>query len=273
MLIILLTVACTADSVRGGDSIVDGPTDTGPESYPSAYISGKYRANTLSIVEDAEQGGDVNGDGTIDNKLPAVLALVDAFVEQPLKAEDINATLAEDMGDGTIIVLSEVAYAEGELTLSIVLGLQDEEGELSVDPESLDGGQPRSSFAGIFLDESGYRIGSERVELPFPIVADEPPVPVPLEQVTLEGEVTDQALTGLMYGAIPVDDMVDQVLDVITPTGEDYDPEKYLDKDREEFLEFIRDFANQDSVSDIELADGRRAVSAALRFEATPAEF
>jgi hypothetical protein len=177
------------------------------------------------------------------------------------------------MGDGSLIVLSEVAYLEGELTLSIVLGLEDEEGVLSVDPDSLEDGQPRSSFAGIFLDEANYRIGSDRVELPFPIVEDEPPVPVPLEQVKLEGSVTDEALDGLMYGAIPVDDMVDQVLDVITPTGEDYDPEQYLDKDRDEFLEFIRDFANQDSVSDIELEDGRRAVSAALRFEATPAEF
>ena len=225
------------------------------------------------IVEDAETGGDVDGDGVIDNKLPAVLQLVDAFVSQPMSAEDVNQTLVDDMATGDIIVLSELVYAEGQLTEDILLGVLtadtgDEDAYVVDDSSYGDGGVPNSRLTGIFLDETAYAVDADRILLPFPIVADEPVSLVPLELVVVEGAVDSDRVDGLMYGAIPVDDMIDGVIEQIIPTGEEYDPAEYLDKDRDEFIAFVRDFANEPNVSDIELEDGRRAVSAALTFTA-----
>lgn len=276
MLNFLVVLACTKTEDVAGDSGVVGETgDSAAQSYPSSYESGKYRADTLVIVEDPEGGGDVDGDGETENKLPNVLKLVDIATTQPTAAEDINATLVEDLGDGTIVVLGEMTYADGTLTQDILLGAYDEETEtLSVDEVSYgDDGIPESRMTGIFLDETSYIVEADRMYLPFPIVAEEPPILVPLELVTVEGSVTPESLDGMMYGAVPVDGMIDDVVDAITPTGEDYDPADYQDMEREEFLEYLRDFANDPNVSDIDLGDGRRGVSAALTFTTAEADW
>ncbi|MCP4804875.1 MAG: hypothetical protein GY913_02510 [Proteobacteria bacterium] len=283
MLSIILVMACSKPDENPVTDSTPGETGVdGPESYPSSYEAGKYRADTLVIVEDAEVGGDVDGDGEVDNKLPAVLQLVDAFVTNPLAAEDINQTLVDDMATSDIIVLGQLSYADGQLTEDILLGSLD-------DPEASDSGQdgawhvddssfasdgtPNSRMTGIFLDETTYSVSADQILLPFPIVSDQPPSLVPLQLVVVEGTVDGDQVNGLMYGAIPVDDMMDGVIEEIIPTGEEYDPADYLNKDRDEFIAFVRDFANEPNVSDIEFSDGSRAISAALTFTAPATEW
>ncbi|HJN75358.1 MAG TPA: hypothetical protein QGF58_15625 [Myxococcota bacterium] len=275
MLSIMVVLACTKPGDVGEDSGAAGePDDSAAQSYPSSYDSGKYRAETLVIVEDQEAGGDVDGDGVTENKLPAVLMLVDIVTTRPTAAADINATLVEDLGDGSIVVLAEMAYADGSLTQDILLGLIDDLGALGVDPASFaEDGTPNSRLTGVFVDETAYRVKADRILLPFPILEDEPPILVPLELVKIEGAVTSEEVDGLMYGAVPVDDMVDGVIDPITPSGEDYDPADYQDMERDEFLEYVRELANDPDFSDIDLGDGRRAISAALTFTATKSDW
>jgi len=276
MLSFIVALACTkAGDVPSDSGVVEDTDDSAePVSYPSSYESGKYRAESLVIVEDLEGGGDVDGDGDTENKLPQVLVLVDIATTQDLGADDINATLEADIDDGTIVVLSELAYAEGSLTQDILLGSLDESEAIVVDPMSYDdAGVPNSRLSGIFQDETTYRTKADRILLPFPIQADEPPFLVPLEMVVIEGTVTDETVTGFMYGAVPVDDLIDDIVDPITPTGDDYDPADFQDMERDEFLQYLRELGNDENVSDIELSDGRRAVSAALTFEANAADW
>ena len=85
----------------------------------------------------------------------------------------------------------------------------------------------------------------------------------------MSGSIDDATHTGMLGGAVPTEAFVDDVIESIIPTGDDYDKADYLDMTREELIEFIRDFANQDGVADITLEDGRKAVSAVVEFSAS----
>lgn len=265
---LLALLACTAeepvDSETGADT-----SDTGPPSYPSSYEDGKYRATSFQLVED----DDLNDDDVVDNKLPAVLQVAAFATGQPLKVDELNAQLAEEIASGGILLLVDAQHIQGELTVDLLLGVEDELGGLSVDPASYDNGVPTSHMTGVFTSETDAWLQADAILLPVPFLEDEPAVPVPVEDVTSTWTLTDTGAQGLVLGALPVDAFVDTVLQELVPTGEEYDPADYLDKERDEFLEYIRELANDPGVSDIELPDGRRAVSAALTVEASPSDW
>jgi len=261
----------TTDSgdINGGDS---GDTDTDVEPL-SDYASGQYRIGTLELVSDLTEGADVDGDGEIDNKLPTVLNLAATITGEPLDITSLNKVLAADIADGDLILLTELAHAEAVLTFDALLGI-DDKGSLSVDPTSYaSDGTPNSRFSGAFTSQTDFSATSERIELPFPIIIGEPAIQVPMELAVVSGAVDAKANSGLIGGAVPVDDFMTQVIEEIIPTGDDYNPEAYLDMTRKELMDFIYEFATGETVADIELEDGRKAISAAVRYEAAAASF
>ena len=66
---------------------------------------------------------------------------------------------------------------------------------------------------------------------------------------------------------------MEQVIQPIIPTGDDYDPDDYLGMEREDLIAYIEGIAYGETVSDITLPNGDKAVSAAITFTASPADF
>jgi hypothetical protein len=264
-----------------GDKDTETEADTGAvdtagdtEVEPASdYASGQHRVSALVLATDPTVGVDLDGDGEVDNKLPTVLQLAATLTGEPLDVVSLNAVIASDIAKGTLILLTEQGHTDGVLTLDALLG-EEADGTLSIDEASYStSGEPNSRFTGAFSSQTEYAISSERIELPFPIIVGQPAVQVPLELVQSSGTVDADSNTALIGGAVPVDDFMTQVIEPIIPTGEDYDPDAFLGMSREELLSFIYDFATGETVADIELSDGRKAVSAAVTYEASAATF
>ena len=262
------------DSDDGGDDTGSGQDDTGEVTSPSSFTSGQYRLEAFALSASATEGADLDGDGEVDNKLPTVLNLAATLTGQPLKVDDLNTSLASDLAKGSLILLVEAEQVGVDLTVDVLLGMSDKSGAVSVDPVSYgDGGVPNSRMAGAFSTEVDYTAAAQRVELPFPILPGGEPVLVPLELVTSTGTLDADGNTVLVGGAVPVDDFMAQVVEPLIPSGPDYDPSLYLDMSREELIAFIYDFASGETVADITLSDGRKAVSAAVTWSAGSTTF
>ena len=275
MLITLpLLVACGDKESDTASAVTDdtASAETTPEESVSTYTAGSYRVDAFSLITDATIGQDIDGDGEADNKLPSVLNLAAGITGEPLAPGEINKSLATDLKKGNIVLLTDAEQIGVELRYDVLLGLADKDGMLSVDPLSYgDDGEPNSGFAGSFETQTEFSVYAELAELPFSIISGEDPVLIPLELVVMTGTLDETGTSGILGGAVPAESFVDDVIESIIPTGDDYDPASYLDMTRDELIEFIRDFANQDGVADITLEDGRKAVSAAVQFTATPA--
>ncbi|MDG1479335.1 MAG: hypothetical protein P8R54_07070 [Myxococcota bacterium] len=274
LIILPLLLACgdkESDTATAG-AADDTATETLPEESASTYTAGSYRVETFSIITDATVGQDIDGDGEADNKLPSVLNLAAGITGEPLAPGEINKSIVSDLKKGNIVLLTDAEQVGVELRYDVLLGLSDKSGAVSVDPLSYgDDGQPNSRFAGVFDTQTEFTVSAGLAELPFSLISGEDPVLIPLELVVMTGTLEDGSTSGILGGAVPADAFVDDVIESIIPTGEDYDSADYLDMTRDELIDFIRDFANQDGVADITLEDGRKAVSAAVQFTATPA--
>ena len=270
-LILTLLMGCSdkGGSTDPADDTSAAVDDTAtPVTSASDFSTGSYRVSSFALVEDNTIGQDIDGDGEVDNKLPAVLSLAAALTSEPLTVGELNKGLAEDVGKGNIILLTDLVQSGADLSLDILLG-QESEGTLSVDPTSYDSsGDANSHFSGIFDTQTDFTVSADRAEVPISLVAGEPPVLVPLENAILTGSADAQSNTGLIGGAVPVDAFVDQVVENMIPTGDDYDPADYLDMKRDELIAYIREFASGETVADITLDDGSPAVSTTVQFTA-----
>jgi hypothetical protein len=246
-------------------------------------MAAKYSTKTLTVLPDTE-GYDLDGDGEIDNELPKLLALVDQFTDEDMSLEGVNTTIAELQADGKLILLLDALYSGGDLSVDLLLASLDADtGVLTMDPSSYDDqGDPNSHFAGSFLDETAFSATTSAANLPFPVVSGEPPVQIPIVDATISGDFYSldsedgSAGLGVIVGALPVQGLVDQVVQKIVPIEEpaiDPDPEvtyydsaAYLDMTRNEFMSWVTDLLNQ-NMADLYLEDGSRAVSAALSWQ------
>ena len=274
MLITLpLLVACGDKESDTASAVTDdtASAETTPEESVSTYTAGSYRVDAFSLITDATIGQDIDGDGEADNKLPSVLNLAAGITGEPLAPGEINKSLATDLKKGNIVLLTDAEQIGVELRYDVLLGLADKDGTISVDPLSYgDDGEPNSGFTGSFETQTEFSVYAELAELPFSIISGEEPVLIPLELVVMTGTLDESGSSGILGGAVPAESFVDDVIESIIPTGDDYNPASYLDMTRDELIDFIRDFANQDGVADITLEDGRKAVSAAVQFTAAP---
>jgi hypothetical protein len=166
-------------------------------------------------------------------------------------------------------------------------------GALEMDASSYaSDGTPNSRFTGAFDDPASFSALAATADLPFPVVASEPPVQIPLVDAVIDGEFYDltagvpdtgdwTAGLGMMVGALPVQGLIDQVVQKIVPpeepiTGAEddvvyYDSDAYLGMNRDDFFVWVTELLNN-NVADLWLDDGSRAVSAALAWEVQIAE-
>ncbi len=290
--LILLSSSLFACS-DGGTTADSGTTDTAPATYPSTFTEAKYSAKSLSVLPETE-GIDLDGDGVINNKLPTLLALVDPFTTEDMSLEGVNTTVSEMQAEGQLVMLLDSLYDAGELRIDLLLSARDEDtGALVMDSSSYaDDGTPNSRFTGVFEDTTHFLVLAPTADLPFPVVAGDPPVQVPLIDAVIDGELYDlsegrpdtgdwTAGLGLMVGALPVQGLVDQVVQNIVPPeepvtgGEEgtsyFDSDDYLGMTRDDFMVWVTDLLNE-NVADLWMDDGTRAVSAALSWEVQLAE-
>ena len=241
------------------------PGDTAPppeeQESLSSYTSGQYLTTSLVVLGEGE-GIDLDGDGEVDNNLTAVLEFVDAAaplfgLTDDLSPEGVNATLAAAIEAGDLLLLIEASQEGALLTVDLLLGAADEAGALSVDPASYEGDTPASRLLGSFSSETAFTAASDQVQIPFSFFPDEPPLFIPLSLATLEGELAEDS-AGKLYGAVPVQGVIDQVIAPLLADREDKD----------DLLEGINELIASGDLADIELEDGTLAFSAAMSYRA-----
>jgi hypothetical protein len=271
---VLATLALAACKPDADDST---PEDSGPEEQdtadtappdepPSDFTTGSYHVTAMEIL-DSDQGFDLTGDGVVDNKLPAVLTALDLAVDGDMSREGMNATIAAAIEAGDLVNLVDARYAGLALTYDLLVGSQDEKGALHLDEaQSYDAhGQPWSRLEGAFLDATAIALGPDDVQIPVTFYAGEPALMIPVAQAIAEGTLTADGTACTLGGAIPVDDLMDQVVDPLIPE------EGYGGRSKEEWLKTIEALLSNENVAQIELADGGRGIAAALSFSAVPA--
>lgn len=256
----------TDDTGPSSDDTGDTETDTGPP--PSDYTEGGYRVTSMEIL-DADSGFDLDGDGELNNKLPAVLMLLDMAVEDDMTREGLNAQIAAALKKGDMVQLIDAAYVDLDLSYDLLLGDVDEHGTLTLDQEqSYDGdGNPHSRFEGVFLDQTAIELGPSDVQIPVVFYPDEPAIMIPVNEAIAEGELSVDSTGCTFGGAIPVELLMTQVVEPLIPE------EGYGEQTKEELLETIEGLLSSDSVADIELEGGAPGISAALSFTAEPASW
>ena len=276
LIIGLALTACKPDDpVDSGDDTGTGPVDTDetadtsvPDEPMSDFVAGTYHVTAMEILDD-EFGFDLTGDAVIDNKLPAVLTLLDMAMEDDMSREGMNATIAEAIDAGDLVQLIEAHYVEADLTYDLLVGSQDEHGALYLDEEQSydEDGLPWSRLEGVFRDQTAIRLGPDDVQIPVTFYPDEPALMIPVAQAIAEGTLTDDGSACMLGGAIPVDDLMVQVVEPLIPE------EGYGDQTKEELLKTIETLLSTETVAQIELPDGGRGIGAALSFTAVPASW
>ncbi len=240
------------------------PEDTGdPDAPPSDFQSGKYLLAAMEILPE-EEGFDLDGDGEIDNKLPVVLSLLDFAVDDDMSREGINQMLADSIDSGDIVELFQASYADLELEYDLLVGYLDDDDDPQLDEEqSYDGdGEPYSRYHGIFLDQTNIALGPDDVAIPATFYPDEPAMMLPVAESVVEGTLDDDGTGGMLGGAIPVERLIDDVIEPLIPE------EGAAGMSKKELLETIGDVLYDEEVSDIELATGERAISMAVSYDA-----
>ena len=263
----LTTTHCKSDEKDSADtgSPQQDTADTGEPAPPASdFNTGQYRVTALQLL-DGEEGYDLDDDGEINNKLPSILTLVNLFVTDiDISPDGFNSNLTEALESGALVMFIDANHVDGALTYDLLLGTQDEEGDIHLDEDQSydDQGVPHGRLNGRFTDQTTFTLGPDDIQIPITFYAYEPALMVPLAQGIADGELITESTGGMLGGAVPVDELIDQVVAPMIPE------EGYDGKTKEEWLAEMEEMANDDNMSDILLEDGRRAFSAALVFEA-----
>jgi len=264
-------------AMDSGDLTSDDTGNAG--AILSSYTTGQYRAYYFQLLTEFGEGGeaqglDIDGDGVVDNKLPSVLpAVVMISGNEALSLEGLNGSISDAMAADELIMLMDAAHTSGDLRLDVLLGSQDDSGTLGVDAVSYGAdGTPEARLDGRFESQKRFIVTSDRIEIPIIFDPEAPPVLLPLAMARIEGTLEESGTQGVLGGAIPIDDLVAQVLEPLLPPEEEYDPADYAGMERDVLLETVRTMGNE-TMADIELDDGSKAISAGLIFGADPASF
>jgi hypothetical protein len=241
----------------------DAPT------YPSDFSEGKYRVLSLALLPEG-QGADFDGDGEPDNNLPNALTAADQILrDEDLSPDTFNERIELAIASGDLNLLLDVRYVAGELTVDILSGYPTvgRHEPIEVDPSSYgDDGDPLTRLVGEFLTQRDMSVRADAAVLPVPFLPDQPPSMVPMRRMSLTGTAAvDGDVVGVVAGAIPALALADDVLADLIP------PEGIGNLSREQLLRTLRAFANLETIADIDLGDGERAVSCALAIRAEPA--
>jgi len=275
--ILALGAGCGGGKLTTADGSDDsGGSHTHEEGHevPHPFDQGRYRADTFFLLsttdeEGQTQGLDIDGDGEIDNALPGVLpAVVAVSGNDALSLDGLNGSISDALASDELIMLMEAVHEENELTLDILLGTLEAGDTLGIDPVSYgDDGTPQAHLSGAFDGDTDFEVQSGLIQIPIIFDPTAPPVLLPLATARIEGSLKAKKTDGILGGAIPINDLVSQVLEPLLPAEDEYDPDDYLGMERDQLLDYVRELGNE-SLADIELDDGTKAISAALVYEA-----
>jgi hypothetical protein len=268
---VIFAVGC-----KGGSADSDADTDTNGEAdtgYPSTFPGGKFRLDAFALLP-ADQGGDVDGDGTQDNNLPNLLNFA-AFTLPELAPDQLNATIAAQIADGTLIQLLDAHYPAGDLSVDLLAGADDGTGNLTVDPASLDdAGHPTSTLVGEFSDQTTFDATSDSIHVAVTFIVGDPPIPVPFRNAVLAGTMDENEVSGMLYGVAPSDDLQNQVVEPLIPDeGYDSDGDGTIDYTKDQLMGIVHDIVNNENLADYHFDDGSNGVSSAFSFHAVVADF
>jgi hypothetical protein len=246
-----------------------GDTNLEPAGYPSTFEEGRFRITALSLNPLGE-GTDHNGDGIPDNNLPNALMLVDlAIADQDFSLIGFNDLIATSLADNVLNILIGAEHIDRSLRLTVYSGLfQEETGDYAVDPGSFDeSGEPISIFEGHFDSETAFGVSADSAVLPVTFILEDGPLPVPLQQASLGGDLTPTSLSGQISGVIPGDELVNNVIAPMIPE------DGTSGMSREEIIELVQGLTTNETLMDVPLSNGKRGISAAFSFETIAQEF
>ena len=245
------------DSTDDSDGVVD---------YPSDFTTGKHRATALTLEAEGS-GADLDADGVEDNNLPFVLETADLAVKDlDMSLETFGAQIDTAIEDGTLNMLLDSVQAQGSLDVHVLSGVLMDDDQLHVDPQSLtEQGDPRTQLQGEFSASIEFSVSADNAELVVPFVAGEPPSVVPLERETFWGTMDGESVDAVIAGVIPSEQLASDVLAPLIPE------EGVGSQSKESLLSTLKTLSALETISDIDLGDGRRGVSCAFRVKASAA--
>ena len=253
----------------GGTGTGTGTGGTGGTTQPpaSSFTEGGYMLDELAIVADH----DTDGDGVTDNNLPLVLNLVNVVLgSSDYTVEAVNAQIAASLYPENILLVD--AWQTGSLlTVELLLGEEDGTG-FTIDPASYAGdGTANVHLEGVFSSETDFLVASDTMELPIVLFEGADPVPLVLVSVELGGTMDTDGLDARLYGAIPVEAVIDDMVEPLIPEeGFDLNGDG-VNETKEEIMDLVWSIAP--AAGDVDLGGGATGVSTLLEFGASPAAF
>lgn len=278
---ILFVISCgesqtTDDTDSGNNTEHTGDTDdtdvdTGdiPSPYPSSFPGGKYRITKLQLATDS----DTDGDGVIDNNLANVFGMMDLLITtEDLSTLTFNERMQSNLDEWLTNVLIEATNDQGAIDYMLYRGIADKAFNLTIDPDSLDeSGNAIVQLSGSFATEQGFTAGPGNIAIPVNFIADLSTVQVSMEEALFDGVLTEQQTAGVLTGALPVDALLETVIDpMITDDGADINGDG-IPETKEEIMAIVESIAP--AAGDVDLGEERTGVSARFSFIAVPASF
>jgi hypothetical protein len=238
----------------------------------SDFEDGKYLFETLAMMP-AGEGIDLTGDGVVNNAFPGAMDLVNlAISAEDFSFKGVNAQIQGALDSELSVVLLHAIHAEAILNVDVLIGLWDPPGTLTVDPGSYnDDGSAKSSMSGAFSDQTAFTVGPDSLSVPITFMEDYAPFLLTIEGTQLAGTIDSEFVDGAIYGAIPVDTILNEVVDPLIPKeGYNIDFDEELES-KEEIMVLVEELALL--VADIDLDGDRKGISAAFSFTAEVAEW
>jgi hypothetical protein len=257
----------TDQEVDTGDTDADSGGPVYP--YPSSFPGGKYRVTKLQLATEA----DTDDDGVIDNNLANIFGMIDLLITtEDLSTLAFNERMQSNLDEWLTNVLIEAENEQGVIDYMLYRGIADSAFNLTIDPESLDeSGNALVQLTGAFATEQGFTAGPGNITVPVNFISEIPTVQVEMEQALFDGVLTEQQTAGVLTGALPVDALLEQVIEpMIDEQGADINGDGVLET-KEEIMALVEGIAP--AAGDVDLGEERTGVSARFSFIGVPASF
>lgn len=233
------------------------------------FEQGMYRAWRMQLADE-----DLDGDGTIDHTLPAVLDLMGLLLDDPdATASGMNMWLDKRLADGDLVVLVSSEVPSGlRVEHSFLGGILGSDDKIYVDPDTVDhDGEPFTVVEGSFVGTSTYEASADLIYMPVTLFEGQEAATLAVEQVQMEGTLTDEAHVATLQGALPTDLLWSEVASVMED-GYDINHDGIPEFSLEELAEIYDTVMDNPGMAPVDLGEGRKGISAVFQVVALPGE-
>lgn len=253
------------DDQQPGDGGGDDPAS------PSDFVSGEYAAVELEVLP-ANVGRDIDGDGSSDNNLGVLLdELVAELGTGDWSPED---ELQRQVDEGLFLPMMAARQEQGQLELEILSGFESS-GLLVLDSGCLDDERDALyTLTGSFTGSDSFVAGPGSVAWCARNGDEGTLLQLPMVDTQLAGILEDDSAELTVTGVVPAVELIELLLmPYLGDEGFDVDGDGQADMSTDEVLDLAWKLAEDPGVADIELDDGSRGISVALRMAMVQAEF